>query len=71
MEQRRGRRCECLGVFSDREGQYEYIRDADLGGGTTESVPGVGSEAYFQVFPTGEAVAIWVLTPRASFSLAK
>ena len=60
-----------LSVYiSDREGQFEATRDLPIGGGSTEDVPDVGQDAYFQLNATGDAVAIWVLAPRASFSLA-
>lgn len=60
-----------LQVFiTDRDGQFEFTRDTPIGGGSIEPVDGVGEEAFFQLSAIGDAVAIWVLARRASFSLA-
>ncbi|MGQ0431921.1 MAG: hypothetical protein ACT452_05895, partial [Microthrixaceae bacterium] len=60
-----------LSVYiTDREGQFAFARETPVGGGSSEDVPDVGADAYFQLSSTGDAVAIWVLAPRASFSLA-
>lgn len=60
-----------LSVYiTDRDGQFAFTRDTPIGGGSSEDVDGVGEDAFFQLSGSGDAVAIWVLAPRAAFSLA-
>ncbi len=60
-----------LSVYiTDRVDQFEFTRDTPVGGGSVEPVTGVGQEAFFQLSATGDAVSIWAIAKRASFSLA-
>ncbi len=56
--------------ISRRDEQFAFSRDTPTGGVANESVSGVGKEAFFQVLPSGDVPAIWVLAPKASFSLS-